>query len=280
MSTVSATAWPRLPIQQQALLPDRGLNWPICWAGVEFIGGRFEKCRLRAYKPLPTDPWTCGWGETQGVTANTVWTQAYADQRFCDSLTVYAAKVREALTVEPNEHEFAAMVSLAYNIGLGWNPARPKPAGAKEGFRQSTVLRLHNRGDREGAARAFSLWNKSGGRVVSGLVARRLAEAALYLTPPADADHAPMAQSVEPESKLSGSPLAKAGATTAATGVASIFGVIADQVSALKGPLDSVKDFVVNTIGIPTHAVVPVLLLVAGGAVMYWRWRQRREGWA
>ncbi len=38
-----------------------------------------------------------------------------------------------------------------------------------------------NRGDWEGAAEAFMMWTKAGGKEVAGLVKRRKAEVALFL---------------------------------------------------------------------------------------------------
>jgi lysozyme len=66
------------------------------------------------------------------------------------------------------------MCSLAYNIGIG-------------NFLGSSVLRFHRAGEHHEAAAAFNAWNKGGGRVLPGLVRRRAAEAALYLTPDAAA---------------------------------------------------------------------------------------------
>jgi len=66
-------------------------------------------------------------------------------------------------------NQFSALVSLAYNIGLG-------------GLGRSTVLRKHIEGDYEGAAEAFHMWNRGGGQVLRGLVRRRKEEADLYLT--------------------------------------------------------------------------------------------------
>jgi lysozyme len=40
----------------------------------------------------------------------------------------------------------------------------------------------HNRGDYEGAAEAFMMWTKGGGRVLPGLVKRRIDEKNLYLS--------------------------------------------------------------------------------------------------
>ena len=67
------------------------------------------------------------------------------------------------------QNEFSACVSLAFNIGL-----------AK--FATSTVLKRHKAGNKLGAADAFLLWNKGGGRVLPGLIKRREAERALYLS--------------------------------------------------------------------------------------------------
>jgi lysozyme len=39
----------------------------------------------------------------------------------------------------------------------------------------------NNRGDYEGAAEAFMMWTKGGGKVLPGLVKRRKDEAALFL---------------------------------------------------------------------------------------------------
>jgi lysozyme len=44
----------------------------------------------------------------------------------------------------------------------------------------STLLRLHKRGDYAGAKDQFARWNKNDGKVMNGLTRRRAAEAALY----------------------------------------------------------------------------------------------------
>jgi lysozyme len=259
-------------------LPDLALPWPIGRTALALIAIR-EGCHLTAYL-CPAGRYTCGWGQTgPDIHEGTTWTQEYADQRLLQTLTGLAREVREACTVAPNQNQLGAMVSLAYNIGMGWKGTK-KPAGAKDGFRQSTVLRQHNAGNFDAAAGAFKLWNKAGGKVLSGLTSRRLAEAALYAQPLRGAAPAPMPQEVDAESKLTASPIAQAGGATVATGAISVFGVFADQVAVLKGYVATVKGFIVDTVGIPADAVLPVLLIVAGGVVIYWRWRQRQEGFA
>jgi lysozyme len=64
---------------------------------------------------------------------------------------------------------FDALVSISFNFGLG-------------NLQRSTIRMRANRGDWEGAADAFRAWTKGGGKVLPGLVKRREAEIALFLT--------------------------------------------------------------------------------------------------
>lgn len=185
--------------------PDATLPWPIPYAGVQLLAeyeqGPTGGCALAAYR-CPAGVWTIGWGETDGVRPGDVCTPEQADRWLVEDLGERAAAVRGHCTREPSPHELAALVSLAYNIGLA-------------GLRRSTAMRAHNAGQHEAAARAFGLWNKArvGGQLVElpGLTARRAREAALYLTPDADAQPR-MPQAVEAESSLARSPIAQAGA--------------------------------------------------------------------
>jgi len=63
---------------------------------------------------------------------------------------------------------FDSLVSLSFNIGLG-------------NLQRSSVRMRYNRGDFEGAAEAFLLWSKAGGKVLRGLVNRRRDEMARFL---------------------------------------------------------------------------------------------------
>jgi lysozyme len=85
--------------------------------------------------------------------------------------TVWAVGAVNRLVRRPiNQNQFDALVSLVFNIG-------------EDAFSRSTVLRETNRGNFAAAAKAFALWNKSRGIVLTGLVRRRRAEAKLFLTP-------------------------------------------------------------------------------------------------
>lgn len=250
-------------------LPNPSLAWPIVMAGVALIA-QAETCRLKAYR-CPAGVWTCGWGETDGVTPTTVWTQEYADSRFVESLTERRDQVLALCTLHPTDHQLAALVSLSYNIGV-------------RGLAGSSVLKAHNKGDNQAAARAFALWNKArvNGvlQVLRGLTIRRAAEAALYLHPDPEEPLEPMPQAVAPESPLVASPIAQGGAVTLATGALALLGDAGGQVAAVKVTADAAKSLATDTLGIPAGAFLPLVLLVVGAVVVWQRHKQRVGGWA
>lgn len=252
-------------------LPDPALPWPICVEGVYEIA-RSEALRLRAYLDIAGVP-TIGWGETAGVQLGDSCTKEQADRWLCDDLTRRARAVRKLCTEPPSDNELAALVSLAYNIGLA-------------AFGRSTVLRQHNAGNRDAAARAFGLWNKA--RVngalqeVRGLTLRRTREAALYLTPDDHAQEA-MPQAVAAESRLTASPIAQSGAVTVGAGGLAGLGAVADQAQQAQGLLATFKGFagqIAEFVGLPPGALLAVVLVGAGLVVMAQRRKQRRDGWA
>lgn len=84
-------------------------------------------------------------------------------------LARFEAAVNRACGGKVSQNQFDAMVSFAFNVGTN-------------AFALSTLLRKHRSGDYEGAAKEFAHWTKGGGKVLPGLVKRRAAEAALYLS--------------------------------------------------------------------------------------------------
>lgn len=250
-----------------APLPDPALPWPIPLEAVALIA-ECERLRLRAYR-CPAGVWTIGWGETDGVRPGDTCTREQADRWLCEDLTDRARAVRALCSVEPSPAELGALVSLAYNIGLA-------------GFQRSTVLRQHNAGDREAAARAFGLWDKA--RVhgvlttLPGLTARRAREAAMYLQ--GDADPAPMPQAVEAETTLATSPITRGGLVTIGAGVLEGLRQMGDSLGGIRAPLDSARGLLVDTLGVPPEWILPLVLIAAGALVVRWRWLQRSGGWA
>lgn len=132
--------------------------------------GRFEGCQLKAYR-CPAGIPTIGYGETLGVKMGDVWTQEQADRVLRQRLGYFLLQVLAkcpVLHLEP-PGRMVASTSLAYNIGLG-------------AFGASSVSRYSNQEQWELAAKSFLLWTKGGGRVLPGLVTRRKAEVAVYLS--------------------------------------------------------------------------------------------------
>lgn len=133
-----------------------------------------EGLRLKAYPDPATggEPWTIGYGHTSRaglpkVARGMTITRERALEILANDLVAFENAVEKALTVNPTQHQFDAMVSLCFNIG---------PAN----FLKSSVVKFHNGRQFARAAGAFALWNKAAGKVMAGLMKRRAAEAALY----------------------------------------------------------------------------------------------------
>lgn len=155
---------------------------------------RFEGCRNRPYL-CPAHIWTVGYGEVlyqeqirlpvvrvEGYTGmirkefplkpedNRVWSKEEINQLFDRSIERFERGVLRLVPgVVGRQGAFDALVSFAFNAGLG-------------NLQRSTIRIKANRGDWEGAAEAFMAWTKGGGKVLPGLVKRRVAERSLFLS--------------------------------------------------------------------------------------------------
>ena len=154
---------------------------------------RFEGFRNRPYL-CPADIWTIGYGHVlyqeqirlpvvtdkpnvvirkkfslrQGD--NRVWSKEEINELFRKDVATFERGVLRLVPgVVGRQGAFDALVSISFNFGLG-------------NLQRSTIRMRANRGDWEGAAEAFRMWTKGGGRVLPGLVRRREAEIALFLT--------------------------------------------------------------------------------------------------
>jgi len=191
---------------------------------------------------------TIGWGFTVGVRIGDTMTLTEANERIVNEMVVYGEAVYQAVHGVCTQPEFDALCSLTWNIGIA-------------GMKKSSVVRLHNAGDKAAAARAFGLWNKSRGKVLAGLVRRRSAEAALYL-----AGSTEMPQAVDVEKPMVKSTTIIAGSTAAIATATQV----ADSVSKLKGSVEGLGQWLM-----PALAVVA---LVAIGVVIYERYQNRDRG--
>lgn len=148
---------------------------------------REEGLRLKAYPdPASRDglPWTIGYGATgPGIRRGTVWTKEQAEQDLHARILDIAQTVLDEVQVPLTENQLAALISWIYNVGTGRYDDPDTPQNEGSGFKGSTLLRLLNQGDYEGAADQLPRWNKAGGRVNPVLVGRRGRERDLFLTP-------------------------------------------------------------------------------------------------
>lgn len=135
-------------------------------AGLALIK-EFEGCELTAYR-CPAGVWTIAYGRTTNVKPGDTCSQAQADEWLIEEYDAFESKVRQAINVPVTDNQLGALVSFTYNIGVS-------------AFRKSTLLRKLNAHDYAGASIEFSRWNKAGGKVLNGLVRRRLAETALFV---------------------------------------------------------------------------------------------------
>jgi lysozyme len=134
---------------------------------------RFEGFRAEAYR-CPAGVWTIGYGHTSQagppkVRPGMVVSEAEAREILAADAAMFAEGVRAALTREVSPEQFSALVSFAFNVGIG-------------ALRRSSVLKAVNEGRFEAVPERLRLWVKADGRRLEGLVRRREAEAELFAT--------------------------------------------------------------------------------------------------
>ena len=118
-----------------------------------------EGLRLKAYAD-PVGVWTIGWGHTRNVQPHDSITLAEAHSFLMMDIADAEECVRNRTLVPLTQGQFDALVSFAFNVGCG-------------AFGRSTMLRMLNQKDYQGAADQFPRWNRAGGRVLRGLSNRR-----------------------------------------------------------------------------------------------------------
>ena len=156
----------------------------ISEAGIQLIKS-FEGCHSSPYR-CPAALWTIGYGHvlypdqarlkmperaSYGIMPEHNRTFEYDEidellekdlQRFQDGVS------RLCPTSDDRQSHFDAMVSFAFNVGLG-------------NLQASTLRMKYSRGEIEAAADEFLKWNKAGGKILAGLTRRRAAERAMFL---------------------------------------------------------------------------------------------------
>ena len=133
---------------------------------------QFEGCKLKAYK-CPAGLNTIGFGNTfypdgTKVKEGDVITQQQAEEYFNSVVDDFAKQVDVLVKSNVTANNFSAIVSFAYNVGIG-------------NLKNSTLLKKVNANPKDATIPAeFRKWVRANGEVLKGLVRRRDAEAKLY----------------------------------------------------------------------------------------------------
>lgn len=138
-------------------------------SAMDFIEA-WEGCRLTAYK-CPAGVWTIGVGHTQDVTEHDEITYEQSRDLLRRDLELVKHNLAPFINVHVTEGQFVALVSLAFNVGVGY-VVRQCPR----------LMRALNAGDVEACAHEFLDINRASGKVLAGLTERRRAEAKLFLS--------------------------------------------------------------------------------------------------
>jgi lysozyme len=139
--------------------------------------------RVKGWENLSGEPWTIGYGSTgldhynldvngkpTKIGRGLTWTEEQAEARNILDLEKFSDQVKATLKIQLNDNQFSALVSFAYNLGIG-------------NLKSSTLLKRVNEGKFPEAAREILKWDKAVGQVMPGLVRRRAAENKLFLKP-------------------------------------------------------------------------------------------------
>ena len=128
----------------------------------------FEELRLSAYLDQRGIP-TIGYGHTAGVKMGDTCTEEQADAWLEEDAQTATSGVEKSLQVFCNQNQFDALTSFTFNVGVGAEA-------------HSTLIKLMNAGDTQGAADQFLVWDHVNGVPNAGLLRRRQAEQALFLS--------------------------------------------------------------------------------------------------
>ena len=133
-----------------------------------------EGVKNKPYK-CPAGLWTVGVGHLigDGKTLPASWNKTFTNEEIDAilkrDLNRFELGVHKMLpNVRLRQHEFDALVSFCFNLGLGC-------------FQRSTIRQALLRGDKEAAMESLVKYCRAGGKILKGLQNRRLDERKLFL---------------------------------------------------------------------------------------------------
>ena len=130
---------------------------------------KWESLRLKAYQD-GGGVWTIGYGHTKGVKQGDTCTAQQAEEWLIMEAKEVFFFITSVVTVPLNANQLTALTCFIYNVG-------------ESAFKNSTMLKYLNQGLYGKASDEFPRWCKDNGKVVQGLLNRRLDEQKLFITP-------------------------------------------------------------------------------------------------
>ena len=131
----------------------------------------FEGFRGKRYL-CPANKWTIGYGhvivDSERLTLwNAELTEEQAAKLLIKDLDRFESAVRDMVAAPLTQGQFDALVSFAFNLG-------------EAKLRSSTLLKLLNAGDYNGARKQINRWVYSNGKKLDGLIRRRARETEMF----------------------------------------------------------------------------------------------------
>ena len=99
---------------------------------------------------------------------NRTWSKEEVDRILAKDVERFERGVLRFLPIKLSQNEFDAILSFAFNLGLGT-------------LQRSTLRQALIRGDKRAAMQSLRKYNKAGGKVLKGLDTRRKDEEALFM---------------------------------------------------------------------------------------------------
>jgi lysozyme len=99
---------------------------------------------------------------------NRTWSKEEVDRILAKDVERFERGVLRFLPIKLSQNEFDAILSFAFNLGLGT-------------LQRSTLRQALLRGDKKAAMQSLRKYNKAGGKILKGLDTRRKDEEALFM---------------------------------------------------------------------------------------------------
>ena len=141
--------------------------------GIEMVKS-FEGISTKPYL-CPANVWTVGYGATVGSDGGPIdldmepISEIEAEALLLRDLESSQGWVSRLIKTALTENQYSALTSFTFNVGAG-------------ALQRSTLRMKLNSEEFQGAADEFPKWHRAGGRILAGLVWRRVAEQTLFLT--------------------------------------------------------------------------------------------------